>query len=545
MLADLKRLLQQQPHADQPMTTSLEHLWKSVARSGAYDSIRKADIPSKWLSIVSSCWTVSKALGLPGLRWQCRLGSREARVVMGQVLYVGKEAHIALELTTDFEYASYLDDLDKLVGMPWLGWNGVEDAEGAQALLLKVAVWMGAKNVRWGIIGTERQFRIIRLDYATIPGNNRPYPYLMMSDSIPIDSGTHALVSLLFYMGLSGVEARPDLFPIPDGLEIPAYDPYEDLSPALPRTCLPEPKGTSSSQPALGRTPDEGCDLRTVQKVTRPDSHDGSGRWDGMNADGARQLKLLFRFKPGHESVESVVRVQPEAHDFLLWDVHFDDEPFSPIPSPVSSPTMSRRTSDASDASEADAAIPTIVVHSHSDSDDGLFFHGTIGPTKVVITIDANHEPAHEQEAFLYEHYLSTATAGGQSPIAPDFYGYFSTGVRRYLLLSDTGKVLESFDQLSLDGKTRLLDQVHRLHAMGIVHSNLRPWNVRVADDGTTTIVNFSCGFLHDCDEKKKQMGYCQELRSFTRWLGLDEASSLSLTPLSLTEKTEAKTGGG
>ncbi|KAI9831485.1 MAG: hypothetical protein M1826_003375 [Phylliscum demangeonii] len=149
-----------------------------------------------------------------------------------------------------------------------------------------------------------------------------------------------------------------------------------------------------------------------------------------------------------------------------------------------------------------------------------------MGPSTVVLKFARDgQEPALAEEAFLYEHYLSPSAASShQQPIAPKFYGHFSSDEHRILVLSYAGTPLESFDQLTVDAKTHLFAQVQTLHAIGIVHGDLVPNNVTRDDDGKTTIIDFSHSWLHNCERQKKQAGYCDELRSFTRQLGLAES---------------------
>ncbi|KAI9817663.1 MAG: hypothetical protein M1826_001509 [Phylliscum demangeonii] len=149
-----------------------------------------------------------------------------------------------------------------------------------------------------------------------------------------------------------------------------------------------------------------------------------------------------------------------------------------------------------------------------------------MGPSTVVLKFARDgQEPALAEEALLYEHYLSPLAASSkQQPVAPKFYGHFSSDEHRILVLSYAGTPLESFDQLTVDAKTHLFDQVQTLHAIGIVHGDLVPNNVTRDDDGMTTIIDFSHSWLHDCERRKKQAGYCDELRSFRSQLGLAES---------------------
>ncbi|KAI9816103.1 MAG: hypothetical protein M1826_001890 [Phylliscum demangeonii] len=71
-----------------------------------------------------------------------------------------------------------------------------------------------------------------RREHKMIATKNRPDPFRLMSESIPIDSGSHALVRVLFYMLLTGVDARPDLFPPPSS--VPRGGSFHDPQPFTP-----------------------------------------------------------------------------------------------------------------------------------------------------------------------------------------------------------------------------------------------------------------------------------------------------------------------
>ncbi|KAI9829550.1 MAG: hypothetical protein M1826_005595 [Phylliscum demangeonii] len=322
--------------------------------------------------------------------------------------------------------------------------------------------------------------------------NNIPYPYLEMSDAIPIDSGAPAIGSLLLYMVLTGVDALPDRFPMPESLWVPTYDPHWKVS--SERNLRPSQKGTQASR---------------------------------MDANCPTQLMVSsLELIPRGGRVFFLERVQPEAHDMTLWEGVGSDDEGSPATSPTSSLSMStttsptpslsleRPTSVASDTSEEDAAIPMINIQGYLGYGAiGNCYKGVMGPSTVVLKFARDgQEPAFAQEAFLYEHYLSPwAASRQQRSIAPKLYGHFSSDDHRILVLSYTGKSLESFDQLTLDGKTHLFDQVQTLHAIGIIHADLVPSNITQDDDGMTTIIDFSHSRLHNCHGKKKLDGYCED----------------------------------
>ncbi|KAI9813214.1 MAG: hypothetical protein M1826_002530 [Phylliscum demangeonii] len=510
MLEDLPNLLQQQPHVDHPVSMRLEVLWEEALLTAARWRIsHESVVGNVWTVILRFCYSFYYELCATELNEPVESLNGEVKVRMDIGLEVGDEARLAIEVKRDLVYTHHQHDLDSLIGQAWLGWNGTDHVTGAKSIILKLALWMGAKIVRWGIIGTERQYRIIRRQHAMI--NNQPYPYLEISDTISIDSGAPALVSLLFYILLTGVDARQDRFPIPERLEIPTKDPH--LSTALQKTRQQTLKDKTSSTPSLGRIPGNARDPRRAMQLT---------------------VSFVELARSGRRVI-SLERVQPSAHDLTSWEgVGFDDEG-SPAMSPTPSLTLSMTSSDASDGQE-DAAILTIMVHSRLGYGAvGQCYKGAMGATTVVLKFALpGQEQALEQEAFLYEHFLSTAAASKRCPIAPKFYGYFSSDDYRNIVVSFTGEALESFDQLTLDAKTRLFGQVQTLHALGIVHGDLAPWNITLDEDGTTTIIDFSHSYLHDCETTKKQDGYCDELQSFASHLGLAESSFLTKTAAGL-----------
>ncbi|KAI9809486.1 MAG: hypothetical protein M1826_003877 [Phylliscum demangeonii] len=429
MLADLPNLLQQQPHVDRPMTVRLQTIWDEARQDAIEELITHArDVGTMWLGLLRFCQKFHRELCETQLRQSGEVDSDEVNVRMDKVLQLGEEARVAIDFESDLADAHLQDDLNHLTGQRWLGWNGVDGVRGAQAILLKLALWMGSNHIRWGVIGTERQYRIVRRGHAMI--DSKPYPYLEISDAIAIDSGAPAILTVSFV----------NLIP---------------------------------------------CG--------------------------------------GH--VISLERVQPQAHDMASCKGAGSDREPSPTTSPTPSRTMSMTASDASDTWLEDAATRTITIQSRLGRGAvGQCYQGILGlGTAVVLKVaHSGQEPVLEQEAFLYEHYLSTSAAVfRRRPIAPTFHGYFSCGVYRNMVLSYTGQSLSSFGQLTLDAKTHLFDQVQTLHALGLGHGDLEPGNVTRDDDGRTTIIDFSHSYLHDCDRKKRQLGYCEELRSLAGRLGL------------------------
>ncbi|KAI9812523.1 MAG: hypothetical protein M1826_002813 [Phylliscum demangeonii] len=127
---------------------------------------------------------------------------------MDLLIKVGQEARVAIEVKRDFVFMAHPVELDSTVLDEWLGWDGCSNATGLRSIILK------------GVVATERQCRVFRVQYARIDGEY--YPYLLMGDPMPVDSSSPAILGILVYMVLTGVDALPGLYPPPPDLKIPA-----------------------------------------------------------------------------------------------------------------------------------------------------------------------------------------------------------------------------------------------------------------------------------------------------------------------------------
>jgi hypothetical protein len=82
---------------------------------------------------------------------------------------------------------------------------------------------MSFHEVRWGFLGNERDFRILRLNYCT---NHRPY--ILLSDPIPLDSPARPLIPLIVFTLMTG---RKSLAQAPfDGQMEPVICPSDPMS---------------------------------------------------------------------------------------------------------------------------------------------------------------------------------------------------------------------------------------------------------------------------------------------------------------------------
>ncbi len=82
---------------------------------------------------------------------------------------------------------------------------------------------MAASDLRWGLVGSERRFRIIRRDFRKL-GSGEVRPFLLMSGYIDLDSPTLQITKTLLYMLLTGRRDIPHLA-APYAFSVPPGDP--------------------------------------------------------------------------------------------------------------------------------------------------------------------------------------------------------------------------------------------------------------------------------------------------------------------------------
>lgn len=83
---------------------------------------------------------------------------------------------------------------------------------------------MAAREVRWGILASARRLRVVLLRYHRIESVR--YPYISMSDDIPIDSAAEPVIQILLCMLLKGSNLEPDFLSGEIPIALPANDPY-------------------------------------------------------------------------------------------------------------------------------------------------------------------------------------------------------------------------------------------------------------------------------------------------------------------------------
>ncbi len=69
---------------------------------------------------------------------------------------------------------------------------------------------MAANDLRWGLVGSERRFRIFRRDFRTL-SSGEVRPFFLMSDAIYLNSPTLQITKVLLYMLLTGRQELPRL----------------------------------------------------------------------------------------------------------------------------------------------------------------------------------------------------------------------------------------------------------------------------------------------------------------------------------------------
>ncbi|KAI9818635.1 MAG: hypothetical protein M1826_001358 [Phylliscum demangeonii] len=371
---------------------------------------------------------------------------------------VGEEIRAAIELKRDAVYMAQLRQPAPWMRKPWLDWDGMTNVTGLQSIILKLAILMAKQNVRWGVLATERQFQVFRLQYVEQAGQF--YPYLLMGDRQPIDSASPAVLSVLVYMLLTGVEALEDVFPRPAGLNVP-----KDLSAGLQRT-----RGHTAA-------------------MNRPRSDPIA---EGGELGGA----------PGGAKDEEIA-------------LHLDEVIGQPG---IMTMTPVRRTISPTEPGRG-RVVPIRVQRLLGSGATGICLQGMMGTTAVVIKLErAGQRVALANEAGVYEHELSSFAGSSDHQPAPQYFGYFEDPQDRRVLVTEyVGPALESFDELTAKMKTDLLRKVRRLHRAGVSHNDLEPRNITCGVKGIK-IIDYSHSSRHTC---KGRVRYCEEVKHLAMQLGV------------------------
>ncbi|KAI9810641.1 MAG: hypothetical protein M1826_003496 [Phylliscum demangeonii] len=375
---------------------------------------------------------------------------------------VGEEMRVAIEVKRDAVFEALLQQPTPWIRELWLGWDGKTNVTGLQSIILRLAVLMANRNIRWGVLATERQFQVLRLQYENEAG--RSYPYLLTSEHLPIASSSPAALSVLMYMVFTGVEALADVFPKPAGLQVP-----NDLSADLQRTGG-QTAATNRSRSELSAG---GGELR--------------GALGGANADEiALQLDELI----GEPSVMNMTPVRMTI-----------------------SPTEPGRG----------RVVPIRVQRLLGSGGTGICLQGMMGKTAVVIKLEREGQRAAlANEAGVYENELARLTGPSDRLPAPRCFGYFEDPQdRRALVTEYVGPTLESFDQLTENSKTDLLRKVRRLHRAGLSHNDLEPRNITSGVKGIK-IIDYSHSSRHTCKCRTRN---CEEVKYLAMQLGLFPSS--------------------
>ncbi|KAG8909341.1 hypothetical protein FRC00_010314, partial [Tulasnella sp. 408] len=88
---------------------------------------------------------------------------------------------------------------------------------------------------------------------------------------------------------------------------------------------------------------------------------------------------------------------------------------------------------------------------------------------------------------------------------------------RGFLLQQDAGHSIASYEALCLEQKQELFQAALMIHGVGIIHNDIRPSNVAVAEDGRVMIIDFDQARDHKCPGEI----LCEELRDLRSELGL------------------------
>ncbi len=84
-------------------------------------------------------------------------------------------------------------------------------------------MWMAERGLRWGLVGSERSFRIFRRDFRTLASGD-VRPFLLMSQAISLESATHQITKVIIYMLLTPRQELPRLA-ARYALVVPPFDP--------------------------------------------------------------------------------------------------------------------------------------------------------------------------------------------------------------------------------------------------------------------------------------------------------------------------------
>ncbi|KAI9814073.1 MAG: hypothetical protein M1826_002318 [Phylliscum demangeonii] len=445
MLDDLPRRLNQQPNATQPVSDDLLFEWRASKRKARKIKVEgEPDVTAFWLRLLDGCEAYYLEICSPidvdhEFRIPNQLGAELQNSFTDLGMSVGEEIRAAIELKRDAVYMAQLRQPAPWMRKPWLDWDGMTNVTGLQSIVLKLAVLMAKRNVRWGVLASERQFQVFRLQYVEQAGQS--YPYLLMGDHHPIDSSSPAVLSVLVYMLLTGVEPLKDVFPRPAGLKVP-----KDLSAGLQRT-----RGqTAAKNRSLADTIARGRGLRLA---------------------------------PGGASDEEIA-------------LHLDEVIGQPG---IMTMTPVRRTISLTEPGRG-RVVPIRVQRLLGSGGTGICLQGMMGTTAVVIKLErAGQRVALANEAGIYEHKLSHLNALPDGLPAPQYFGYFEDPQdRRALVTEYVGPALESFDELTKEMKTDLLRKVRRLHRAGVSHNDLEPRNITCGVEGIK-IIDYSHSSRHKC----------------------------------------------
>ncbi|KAJ3554399.1 hypothetical protein NM688_g3132 [Phlebia brevispora] len=123
-------------------------------------------------------------------------------------------------------------------------------------------------------------------------------------------------------------------------------------------------------------------------------------------------------------------------------------------------------------------------------------------PKKVVCKLVVGDVSRTRAEADFYEKYLKTV----QGFLVPKFIGMFS-GTSKYseedvacLLLEYAGKALQdSWTDIPIETRSKVMDELMRLHRMGVYHNDFDPGNFVVDETGHPYMIDFEEAEMHEC----------------------------------------------
>ncbi|KAJ3557988.1 hypothetical protein NM688_g1172 [Phlebia brevispora] len=123
-------------------------------------------------------------------------------------------------------------------------------------------------------------------------------------------------------------------------------------------------------------------------------------------------------------------------------------------------------------------------------------------PKQVVCKLVKGDTNRTRAEAEFYVNHLKSV----QGFLVPRFIGFFSGSSRNTeksvscLLLEYAGEALQhSWPYVPIDIRSKIMDELIRLHRMGIYHNDFRPENFVVDESGHPYMINFEEAELHEC----------------------------------------------